>query len=69
MGKWTFVVSFDAASRESAENTAALLVAFTRERKIGRTALYYLDPLTGKQLLLAEPAMSAGQLAMYRRPE
>lgn len=66
MNQYTFVWTFNAENIEEAEDVAASLV---RPKIVGRTALFYNDPISGDLKLWAEPTMTAAELEVRRNRE
>lgn len=65
--RYTYAITFDAAHIEEAEDFAAELHEHRAGR--GRDALYYEDPISGKQALWAEPVMDSLDLVKRRERE
>jgi hypothetical protein len=60
---WQFVVKFRAT-----EDYAAGLADLVEAKRWGRSALHYVDPITGDFKTWAEPARTTKELEMDREP-
>jgi hypothetical protein len=65
---WQFVVKFRATDRREAEDYAAGLADLVEAKRWGRSALHYVDPITGDFKTWAEPARTTKELEMDREP-
>lgn len=71
MAKWTLSITFPARDSNEAEDIAAAFIEALVDSPaptLGRTALHYDDPITGRPALWAEPVKRKHTLESERSP-